>query len=228
MKKAEASSNYKGTKAVIFDMDGLMIDSEPFHAKAYDTVLKKFGYGLTQEENSKRYVGISDLDASRDMVKRFNLPITPEELSSQKQQAYKVHLKEIKPNPGLMDLLRHLKYSGIKTAIASSSTIKEISSVVKTLGISPLINSITSAQEVENGKPAPDVFLLAAKKLKVAPALCLVLEDAPSGIAAAKAAGMFRFAIPSPETKDKDFSDANKVLENLSEVFSLIKPSSNK
>lgn len=205
-------------------MDGLMIDSEPFHLKAFNKVFKEYEKELTEEDNDKYYIGISDIDATHDMVKRFSLPIFPEELASRKEAAYKEILaKDVIPQEGLFDLLKKLHENGYKSVIASSSMTDEIEQIVDSLKIREHIDRIFSAQEVEHGKPAPDIFLFAAKEMGFEPSECLVLEDAPSGINAAKAAGMKSFAIPSRETKGKDFSNATKVLSSLTEVFNNLK-----
>ena len=207
-------------RAVIFDMDGLMIDSEPFHYKAFRKIFNSFGKELTQEEHFKRYVGISDIDAAIDMVTTFNIPLSPEEFVRRKQAQYLILLQDqIVPQPGLIELLERLQQNGYKKAIASSSILNEIKSVINALHIAPFINSYCSAEQVSKGKPAPDIFLLAAEKLGVKPQECLVLEDGPSGIDAAIAAKMICYAIPSRETKNLDFSKANRILDSLAEVF---------
>ncbi len=210
-------------KAVLFDMDGLMIDSEPLHLQAFNKVFEKFGKHLSGEENSKRYVGIADVGVVEDMVNRFNLPISAHELLVEKQNAYKDILKNgLVTQPGLIDLLTKLHSSGYKIAIGSGSYRVQIEIVIEGLNISSFIDQYMAIDDVKAGKPAPDIYLLAAKKLAVDPAECLVLEDAPSGVSAAKAAGMICFAIPSKETKGLDFSFADKVLGSLSEVFDLL------
>ncbi len=211
-------------KAVLFDMDGLMIDSEPLSLQAFNMVFRKYGKYLTEDESNKRYVGISDKDASQDMIKRFDLPMSAEELVLAKKDAYQQILKthQIISQVGLFEILTNLHSSGYKIGIASGSSLKEIEIVINGLQISQLVDIYCSADEVENGKPAPDVYLLAAKKLGVSPADCLVLEDAPKGVQAAKSAGMICFAIPSNETKGLDFSQADKVLNSLAEVFNLL------
>lgn len=212
-------------KAVLFDMDGLMIDSEPFHYQAFNEVIEKYGKHLTQEENNQRYIGLSDEDEARDMVVRFNLPISSQELVQQKQVILRQILKnQVSPQPGLLDLLKKLDDDGYKTAIASSSSLEVIKTIIDGLKISALIDEYASAQQVERGKPAPDIYLLAVKKLGVDPSECLVLEDAPRGVEAGKSAGMSVFAIPSSATKGEDFSMADKVLSSLSEVYSELKP----
>lgn len=207
-------------KAVLFDMDGLMIDSEPLHLQAFNSVLEKYGKHLTEEENTKRYIGTPDVDGARDMVIRFNLPISAEELVLAKREKTKQLLRNnIVAQLGLMELLTELKKGGYKIAIASSSQLETIEIIVDELKVTSLIDASSSTGEVKRGKPAPDVYLLAAKKLGVEPLECLVLEDAPKGVQAGKAAGMKVFAIPSEYTKGEDFSLADKVLNSLDEVY---------
>lgn len=213
----------KKIKAVLFDMDGLMIDSEPLHYQAFNVVLKKYGQHLTEKENKERYIGLSDEDEAVDMVVRFNLPISAEELvQAKREKAKKLLSNHIVVQAGLIDLLTNLHKNGYKIAIASSSRLEIIEIVINGLQITSLIDAFASAEEVKHGKPAPDVYLLAAEKLGVIPSECLVLEDAPKGVQAGKAAGMLVFAIPSGYTKGQDFSLADKVLNSLSEVFSLL------
>lgn len=208
--------------SVIFDMDGLMIDSEPFHQRAFDIVFQRFGKRLTEEENNKWYVGISDKDATEDMVKRFGLTLSPEELARAKQQVYLESLQLVEPREGLMELLKKLQEKGYKKAIASSSTPTEIEVVVGVLDIRDYFQVFCSALQVEHGKPAPDLFLFTANKLQSDVSRCVVLEDAPSGIVAAQAASMYSIAIPSRETRNKDFSNASLKLNNLLELASSI------
>ena len=206
-------------KAVVLDMDGLMIDSEPLHCRAYDRVLKEFGLGLSEQENSERYVGISDKDIADEMVGRYGLGLPAAELVRRKQEAYLELLRGgVAPQPGLFELLRDLHDLGLKKAIASSSMPNEIEIVMDSLRIRSYVEVYCSAAQVERGKPAPDLFLLAASKLSVPPESCLVLEDAPAGIAAARAAGMYSIAIPSRETMAENFSQADVRLQSLGEV----------
>lgn len=209
-------------KAVLFDMDGLMVDTEPVHFKAYKRVFNKYGKDFT-EENFKLYLGTSDVDCCKDMVVRFNLSISAEELLAEKRQVFRELIKtQLVSQPGLNELLTALSENNYKIAIASSSSLEDIKAIIKGINISSMLDDFASAQEVEHGKPSPDVYLLAAKKLGVGSNECLVLEDAPVGVQAGKAAGMKVFAVPSQYTKDGDFSLADKVLNSLSEVFELI------
>ncbi len=184
-----------------FDMDGLLTDREPMHQKAFDIGFRKYGKESTAEEYAKKYVGIADMEAAEDMIERFDLPTSPVEMVTRKQVIYVNYLKDvINPNQGLIELLKYLKKKQIKIAIASSSTLKEIETVIIGLKIIQYIEVYCSAEEVEKGKPFPDIFLLAAKRLEVKPGECVVLEDAPSGVKAARAAGMKCLVVPSRET----------------------------
>lgn len=210
-------------KAVLFDMDGLMIDSEPLNFKAWKSVFETYSINLKEDEFNQRYVGISDKEGTEDMVTRYKLSISAAELSQVKRSIYKQFLQtQLVPKPGLINLLINLQKKEYKTAIGSGSSLEEIQMVVKKLDIFHLINTFVSAEEVSKGKPAPDIYLEVAKRLKVNPNECLVLEDAAPGVKAAKAAGMMCFAIPSRETKGHDFSLADKILNSLSEVFNLL------
>ncbi|MDD5415521.1 MAG: HAD family phosphatase [Candidatus Daviesbacteria bacterium] len=209
-------------KAVLFDMDGLMVDTEPIHLRAFNYALGKYGKHLTEEGNTRRYIGTPDIDGAKDMVLRFSLPISAQELVMVKKARVKELLTSLEPEPGLIELLANLKQNDYKVAIASSSYLETIRKIIQDLGVAKMIDKLASAEEVKQGKPAPDVYLLAAEKLGVSPSECLVLEDAPKGVQAGKLAGMKVFAIPSQYTKDGDFSLADKVLSSLSEVFDLI------
>ncbi len=205
-----------------------MIDSEPFHYEAYREVFNSFGKEFTEEVFNKIYTGISDIDATRDMVTRFNIPISPENLVRRKLAQYKTVLQnQIVPQPGLRELLRKLHQNGYKKAIASSSTIDEIEAVINILQINAFIDHYCSAEEVLRGKPSPDIFLLTAEKLNMNASECLVLEDSPNGVHAAKAANMICYAIPSRETRNQDFSKANRILSSLEDVFDSLQLESN-
>lgn len=211
-------------KAVIFDLDGLMVDSEPVHFKAYEKVLSRLGVTLLESDYAARYVGISDHDAAQDMVKRYNLPISVEELLKRKAQVFAQILPgNVVPKKGLFDLLHDLRTHGYKTAVASGAMLPDIKQIIASLNLLDSFDALCSADAVKQGKPAPDLFLFAAQQIGVLPENCLVLEDAPVGVQAAQSAGMKCYAIPSRETQGRDFSKATKVLTSLSEVFNELK-----
>lgn len=217
--EAQRSPKLKGIKAVIFDMDGLMVDSEALHVAAYNAVINPLGFNLTEEENRQRYIGVGDPEVIKDLLLRHKMPITEEEFSSKKSLEYERLQANVKANPGLAELMRKLKDAGVKMAIASNSSLSNITQVVVNLGLEDLVYGYLSGEDVPSPKPAPDLFLLTAQKIGVDPSDCLVLEDSPVGIAAAKAAGMKAFAIPSKDTLHMDFTDADRKLGSLWDVL---------
>lgn len=203
-------------------MDDLMVESEVMHCYSYQEVLATFGILFAIEDYSP-YFGVSDRDISADIVKRYNLTISSSRLLRQKNTVYRTKFMDaLKPKKGLMDLLKKLKAENYLMAVASGSQREEIKRIMHNLKIKDFFEALVSADTVKRGKPAPDLFLLVAQKLGVPPSNCLVLEDAPAGVTAAKKAGMKCFAIPTEGTRGKDFSQADKILGSLEEVHPLI------
>lgn len=205
-------------KAILFDMDGLIVDSEPLHFLAYERVFTSFGKKFLPSEH-RRFLGISDTVESSVLVKKHSLSISPEELTRRKSKEYKELINFAKPKPGLFELLNYLKDHRYTLTIASGSTRKEIDTIIHLLKIEEFFYRYFSAEEVKNGKPFPDLFLHAAESLGINPRNCLVLEDAPHGIEAANAAGMQSIAILSDGVKLTDFPKKTNTLTSLVSVI---------
>ena len=207
-------------RAVIFDMDGLMIDTESLHHESFKTVLEQ--YGITPVPNAKGVIHISGISAEANwehFKKQYNFSADTQELTDRKNDAHlKLLRNRVKAMPGLIDLLKNLKANDYKMAIASSSIREHIDLIINRLGIADFFDSITSGEEVVNGKPAPDIFLKAAAKLGVNPTECIVLEDAMNGMQAGKTAGMYVIVVPNEFTQDEDFSIADLRVSSLEEL----------
>jgi len=203
-------------KALLFDMDGLMIDSEPMHLESYNIILRPLGYEISRDE-WKEYAGGTLEGHALNIVKRFRLDITPEHFFEQKKKIYLELCKNVKMQPGLIELLtkldRYLK------AVVSQGSEEKIHMMLSRLDVVHYFDELISAKEVGRPKPAPDGYLYAAEKLGVQPSECLVLEDSEPGVKSAKAAGMTCFAIPCYETKHQDFTLADLKLNSLDEVY---------
>lgn len=207
-------------KAALFDMDGLMIDTERLHHESFKAVLEE--YGILPKTNKQGVIHISGISAE-DNWNRFKQQYGLEEntdiLTQKKNNLHYKFLKEkVTAMPGLRELLTKLRTHNYKMAIASSSIRSHIDLVVKTLNINDYFNAIVSGDEVSHSKPAPDIFLMAASKLGVTPQECVVFEDAMNGMKAANAAGMRVIVVPNPFTSHEDFSSADKIVSSLNKV----------
>lgn len=209
-------------RAVIFDMDGLMVDTELLHHESFKKTLER--YGVRPIPNAQGVIHISGISAEANWERfrrLYEFDVDATELTKIKHEIHLELLHEgVEAMPGLLELLEDLKKSGYKIAIASSSVRKQINLIVDHLGIADFFDVITSGEEVANGKPAPDIFLKAAHRLNVEPHECIVLEDASKGIQAAKAAGMYAVAVPNEFTQSESFGIADVIVPSLSRVNS--------
>ncbi len=206
------------SKAIIFDMDGLMVDTEPLSRQAWQTVLAEYGFELTDDVYLKIIGRRSDVSIQI-LMEAYPIPLTGEELIGRKEALLAARLSDgIPVMPGLYALQAAIKKRGIAWAVATSSSWSHATQVLKQLNLADHCGAIAAGNEVENGKPAPDIYLLAAKRLGYAPENCLALEDSLPGCRAAHAAGMFTIAIPNGETRRSDFDFVNRVFASLNVV----------
>ena len=204
-------------KAVIFDMDGVMIDSELVQSKAFEAVIKEYGkVPVYNESGVVHTIGIRSRENWEVIKKKHSIEEETDILIEKRRAIYGQLLEtEIKPMPGLLELLALLKKHKVKIALASSSNLKHIDLVLSRLNIRDYFEVIVSGDMVQKGKPFPDVFEETARRLRVLPAKCLVLEDTESGVNAAKDAGMNVIVIPNRFTQNQDFSNADLVINTL-------------
>lgn len=205
-------------KAVIFDMDGLMVDTEPLYSKAMSQVAEKRGKCFTLDIKQK-VMGRLAIESLTIFKETLGLTESARELLEEREGIYGNLLTQgVTPMPGLFYLLDLLNKLGIRKAIASSSKKQWIDLIIDKLGLEEEFEVIVCGQEVELGKPNPDIYLLAAKKLNLDTAECLVLEDAISGVQAAKAAKMKCIAVPNQFTQGLDFPQVDLVVDSLKRI----------
>lgn len=179
-------------KAVIFDMDGVISDTQKFHSKVESRILKKYGIHMRPDKISKVYAGVSDEEMFSEIFKTHQMAFGDiDKIIRQKRRLLKKTLKDnLRAVPYSRGLINRLIKKGIKLAVASGSSIKFIEQVLKTLDLLNKFDVIVSAQEVAKGKPDPGLFLLTIKKLNVKAHEAIVIEDSYSGMLAARNAGI--------------------------------------
>jgi HAD superfamily hydrolase (TIGR01509 family) len=182
----------KNMKAVIFDMDGVISDTQVLHAHNESELLKEYGIDMRPEEISRRYAGVPDEVQFPEIFKEAGKELL--DLSGfirrKWDNMFDFPTEDIRPIPGALELIDLLYEKKIPLAVASGSPMNFIEHVLGSLNRREKFSVLVSGDEVTNGKPAPDIFLLAAKRLGVAPEECVVIEDGLSGMQGAKAAGM--------------------------------------
>ena len=209
--------------AVIFDMDGVLVDSEPMHVDAMRQVLAPYGVPYTDADNEE-FFGFTDLEVYRVLHSRYGLDADAHELA-RRRAALVVELtrKRTVPMPGVPDVPKTLHGRGYRLAVASASALDVIRATVDVLGVAALFETLVSGLEVGRGKPAPDIFVETARRLGVPPGTCLVIEDSRNGLLAAKAAGMACASIPCPATRHEDFAEADFQLAALPELLPILR-----
>ena len=210
-------------KGIIFDMDGVIIDSEHLHAVTKVQAIRSFGVDVSGDDlNLQNYVGRSAKSFFSDVIAKYpELGDDWEVLAKKKHELYQKILREdpdLEPIDGITELLARLKENGYKIGLGSSSVMANVQLVLTRFGIIDYFDAIAAGSEVENAKPAPDVYLLAASRLGVAPENCTVVEDAGAGVMAAKAAGMRCIAIKNPNSGEQDLSKADVIIDSYEEI----------
>lgn len=212
-------------KAVLFDMDGLMVDTESLSTEAFINSAKAQGYNMTKEETLK-VLGFTKANIYQFWIDYFQgTNVDGKKLVDDHYEYIENVLYTVGPEkmPYVEELLKYLRENNYKIAVASSSDTADIKNNLEKIKLEKYIDEIASGAEVENGKPAPDVFLLAAERLGVDAKDCLILEDSKAGIKAGKDSGAMVFMVPDMFTVDKECEDtADRILTNLGEVIEIL------
>jgi beta-phosphoglucomutase family hydrolase len=202
---------------IVFDADGVLADTGPIHFESWVKMANEIGIKFTKDyfertfgEQSvpivRRLVGS---EASQEFVVKW---------ANKKEEYYREMVKDkLEPLPGVIELIKDLKKNNFKLAVGSSGPPQNVELLLKSLKVKEYFDVVTTAAEVQISKPAPDVFLISAENLNIKPENCLVIEDAPVGITAAKSAGMKCIALSTTHSDD-ELLDADLVVEDLSNI----------
>nr|XP_043638715.1 bifunctional riboflavin kinase/FMN phosphatase-like isoform X2 [Erigeron canadensis] len=201
--------------AVIFDLDGTLLNTEVVNEEILKEVLVRYGKVMDMEKE-KNKVGMSHRDSTIATVKDYHLPITPQQLSHIITPMFHHKWLQAKPLPGVNRLMKHLHKHGVPFALASNSRSKSIEIKLSSQrGWREYFSTIIAGDQVKSGKPSPDLFLEAANKMGVDSSSCLVIEDSIVGVKAGKAANMQVVAIPSTQSESDQFLIADYVIHSF-------------
>ncbi|MBI5879348.1 MAG: beta-phosphoglucomutase family hydrolase [Chloroflexi bacterium] len=182
--------------AFIFDLDGTLVDSMPYHVRAWAQLSDELGLGLSEAEVFARVFGISTREVARGLFGDRLSDAEQVRLGERKEAIFRaIYGPQMQAIPGALDFVRAAHARGIPLAIATGAGTLNTDFIVDTLGIRDCFGALVTADDVTHGKPHPEPFLAAAQRLGVPPARCLVFEDAPAGLASAQAAGMRAVAL---------------------------------
>ena len=204
-------------QTVIFDLDGVIIDSEPVHFRLEKQMLDELQIAVSSEEHNS-YVGMSSENMWATIVSRHNLSYQPAELVQKKYSLYIDHLlneQNLHPIPGVADLIKELYENNFKLIIASSSPAEVIDAILKKFDLSKYFSATISGTELTHSKPHPEIFLRAAKLADSRPDECVVIEDSENGVTAAKAAGMKCIGFANPNSGVQDLIRADIIIKSF-------------
>ncbi|XP_015835839.1 pseudouridine-5'-phosphatase isoform X3 [Tribolium castaneum] len=225
MNKVSCSAKvaFKKVTHVIFDLDGLLLDTEPLYTKAAQNVVGKYGKTYTYDIK-QRVLGFTGADAAKQVIKLLDLPLTWEEYYNLVKEQYPLVMSDASLMPGAERLVRHFHSKQVPIAVATSSGQDTYDlKVSKHKSLFSLFSHVVTGgtdPEVERGKPSPDIFLVCASRFKdkPKPEQCLVFEDAPNGVQAALGAGMQVVWVPDKQTDENLGKMATLKLNSLDEV----------
>ncbi len=208
-------------KAILFDMDGVIVDTEPLHHKAYFQMFSHFNLPVN-EELYQTFTGQSTQNICNFLVENFDLKVSSDDLI-QKKRAFFKHYFDNDPDftllPGVKDLIEYFFRNDKKLILASSASMNTINWVFDRFELHPFFKGKISGADLMESKPHPEIFIKAAEMAQEPIENCMVIEDSTNGIKAANAAGIYCVAYKSPHSKNQDYSLANQIIEQFAELM---------
>lgn len=207
-------------KAVIFDMDGVVIDSEPIHHKAYHQMFADVGIEVPNSLY-ETFTGQSTIKICKRLCYEFILDLNPEELVNIKRKHFK-YLFENDPDlcliDGVSELIKEYYHNGLTLVLASSASMPNINRVFKRFDLDQYFIAKLSGADLKESKPHPEIFIKAAQESGCQATECIVIEDSTNGVLAAKGANIYCVGFDSPHSTNQDYSKADKVINSFKEI----------
>jgi beta-phosphoglucomutase len=210
------------TRAAIWDMDGTLVDTAELHFVAWQEVCRELGRDFDRQDFATTF-GQRNPEILRRLFGDQFPPAQMDEIGDRKEERYRNAARRgVKLLPGVADLMAGLHHEGFRQAIGSSAPRANLELILELTGIRPYLGAVVGAEDTTRGKPDPQVFLIAAEKLNVEPANCVVFEDAPAGVEAARAAGMCCVAVRFiPHHAEADLQGAQLIVSSLEKLNAL-------
>lgn len=202
-------------RAVLFDMDGVIVDSEPLHVAAFQTTLQGYGHELTHDQYKQHFAGRTDEAGFKQYFDFIGETVDMPVIMDVKAKAYlELAADQLVAYPGVIAFIRELAERKIPLALVTGSLRTEAEVTLKAFDLTNLFSAVIAAEDIEHSKPHPEGYLEGAKALKTDPADCIVIEDAPSGVKAAEAAGMRCVAVTNTHDKE-ELKGATLIVDQL-------------
>ena len=203
-------------QGVVFDLDGVLVDSEPLFTQALNRVLAGVEARPLSERENRSLIGTTVEHTWGAIMELRALPQPMDYYLERYDQVIpEIFEEELVLQPGAMRLVEEVRARGLPLGLATSSRRRWVDLELRVTGLGGMFDAVITGDEVEHGKPAPDIYLQTASRLGVAPQHCLAIEDSPSGVTAAVAAGMYTVAVRTESTVGLDISHAQRVINSL-------------
>ncbi|MBN2185010.1 MAG: HAD family phosphatase [Candidatus Krumholzibacteriota bacterium] len=221
-KSGTLRSILENSKAVIFDFDNVVVDSEPYHLRAYSAVFASKGHTIDTDEYWLEWTSLGG--GAEGEIQRYGLDLDPDDIRREKDPIYSAYCSggEIPVFPEALKIINSFALSGFIMAIASGSYEDDINAILSLNGISRLFASVTGKDGISKTKPDPETYIRALDRLGLSPRECFAIEDAEKGVISAHGAGMKVITVETAVTKGFDLSGADLNLSGLEELYSLM------
>jgi HAD superfamily hydrolase (TIGR01509 family) len=212
-------------RAILFDHDGTLVDSEPIHYQLWNTVLGRYGVTLSEDVFNSVCAGMPTISNAIDLVERFNISVNAEDLAEEKHAVTKEFLVDhaYPLMPGVIEAIKELVEQELTLAIVTGANRHSVGATVRSYSFDRHFVCVISADDVQKSKPAPDCYLLALEKLGLKPEECLAIEDTEHGLKAAAQAGIPCLIIRTPLSVCHNFDRATAVLSGMPEALEYIR-----